>query len=448
MSDQPRKQVSLMSKGLRIAACATFLTWTMSAHAQQANVETKVQTKVETKVIVNTTVNGVAQTSGNVDITKDEVQFSSVGNAKLEKEAAIESYYTGFNKVLRSLAGAQAEDEIGKKFREDMERDFDGFRKRYFTSDTGHICKALDKDKQIINDKDKAKKPVSEFTCRADGMIKMLAVRTEFTKVMKSKERTLSNQLTFVVSAAGVSDPKGPYVVDKLREAFTSAGFRVLSQSAAEEEIGKCIESRKNCKIDFSLGIKAIEYSTPDFDSAEQRMRGTITVRFDLNDVKGQTQVTSVPVSINLTVSGPKTDSVKNELQERLANAAATEIGRKTSASVVSFQVNRDDDDAAASRAKTGERQYMLRIVGITQSDRKKIAMWRKAIRDALPDSTPEVSSSESNDTRVTIMFSTAEKLQPDDVIDKLFEANDQSDKLKSFDAKYESSSRTFTVTF
>ena len=45
-------------------------------------------------------------------------------------------------------------------------------------------------------------------------------------------------------------------------------------------------------------------------------------------------------------------------------------------------------------------------------------------------------------------MFSTADKLQPDDVIDKLFEANDANDKLKSFDAKYESSSRTFTITF
>jgi hypothetical protein len=279
-------------------------------------------------------------------------------------------------------------------------------------------------------------------------MIKMLAVRTEFTKVMKSKERTLSNQLTFVVSAAEVKDPRGPYVVDKLKEAFTSSGFRVLSASAAEDEISKCIESTKACKIDFSLGIKAIEYNTPDYDPADQRMRGTITVRFDLNDVKGKTQVTSVPVSLNLTVSGPKTDSVKNELQEKLANAAATEIGRKTSASVVSFQVNRDDDEAAASRAKAGERQYILRIVGITPSDRRKVAVWRKAIRDAVPDATPEMNTAESNDTRVTIMFSTADKLQPDDVLDKLFETNDQTDKLKSFDAKYDSGSRTFTITF
>ncbi len=177
-------------------------------------------------------------------------------------------------------------------------------------------------------------------------------------------------------------------------------------------------------------------------------MRGTITVRFDVNDVKGKTQVTSVPVSINLTVSGPKTESVKNELQEKLANAAATEIGRKTSANVVSFQVNRDEDEAAAGRVKSGEKQYILRIVGLTPSDRKKVAMWRKAIRDAVPDSTPEMNSAESNDTRVSIFFATAEKLQPDDVLDKLFETNDANDKLKSFDAKYEASSRTFTITY
>ena len=110
--------------------------------------------------------------------------------------------------------------------------------------------------------------------------------------------------------------------------------------------------------------------------------------------------------------------------------------------------MNRDDDEAAASRAKAGERQYILRIVGITPSDRRKVAVWRKAIRDAVPDATPEMNTAESNDTRVTIMFSTADKLQPDDVLDKLFETNDQTDKLKSFDAKYDSGSRTFTITF
>jgi hypothetical protein len=33
-------------------------------------------------------------------------------------------------------------------------------------------------------------------------------------------------------------------------------------------------------------------------------------------------------------------------------------------------------------------------------------------------------------------------------VLDKLFEVNEQTDKLKSFDAKYDAASRTFTITF
>ncbi len=420
-----------------------FASVLVGSAAAQTSVETKVQTTVETKVIVNTAPTGG---QGTIDTSFDEVPFNAVGNARSEKEAAVEAYYTGLERALRSLAGTQAEAEIGKKFRDDMERDFETFRKRYFTSDTAHVCRGLDQEGKPIADKDKGKKPVVRFSCRADGTIRMSALKNDFNRIMRSTERSLSNRLTFVVGAAEAKDPRAPYVADKLTAAFLGSGFRVLSGSAGEEQlaadIGEKDPSKK--KVDFSLAVSAIEYGQFQYDAAEQRLAGSVTVRFKLFDLKGGTQVAAVPVSITQNVRGPNGDPLRNELQEKLANAAAIEIGRKTSAAVVDFQVARDADSAAAERAVTGERQYVVRVIGVTQRDRQKLRDIREAIKKAVPTATPEVNVGESNDTRTTIVFAGPPKLDTEEVLDRLFDAHKD---VKSFDAKF-AGNNEFTISF
>ena len=226
-------RVLLIVAGLIIPALPAF--------AQ--NVETRVQTRVETQI---DTVVKSGSAPGGTDISYDEVSFNAVGNAKTEKNAAIEAYSTGLNRILRQLAGAQAESEIGQKFRDDMERDFTTFKRRYFTSDTAHVCRALDRDNKPIPEKDK-KTPVSAFSCRADGTIKVLALKQDFQRLMKSTERTLSNVLNFVVSYAETKNsPQGPYVADKLTASFLGSGFKVLSTSGEEQAI-------LDDKVDYSL---------------------------------------------------------------------------------------------------------------------------------------------------------------------------------------------------
>ncbi len=212
----------------------------LDAFAQ--NVETRVQTRVETQI---DTVVKPGGDSSAIDISYDETAFNAVGNAKVEKEAALEAYYRGFNTVLRQLAGAQSESEIGEKFRADMERDFNTFKRRYFTSDTMHNCRMLDRANKLIPGSDK-KTPVTAYTCRADGSIRVGA--QDFEREMKSKERTLSNALTFVFGKPETNDPAVEYVTDQLARAFTGSGYTIVSPIGEADAIVAG-------KADYSLAI-------------------------------------------------------------------------------------------------------------------------------------------------------------------------------------------------
>ena len=398
------------------------------------NVETRVQTRVETQ---GDTIVKSGSSSTGADISYDEVSFNSIGNGKAEKDAVIETYYTALNKVLRQLAGAQAESEIGQKFRDDMERDFNTFKRRYFSSDTMHNCRALDRSNKLIPENDK-KTPVSAYTCRADGTIKMLALKQDFQRLMKSTERTLSNSLTFAVSYAETNNTHAAYVADKLTASFLGSGFKVLSASGEEQAI-------LDNKVDYSLAINAIEFTTVSYNANEQLMSAALTVRFRLYDIKNKTQAASIPVNVKQSIRGANTDAVSMELREKLANAAAQEIGRQTASTVVNAQMAREADAKAEARAEAGQKQYIVRVVGINSRDRKALADLRQAIKSAVPDAIPEVNTNETNDTLVTLNFATGNaKLDPEDVLDKLFDAYKAN---KTFDAKYKGNNE-FNVTF
>ena len=294
-------------------------------------------------------------------VAADEAPFRAVGEAKMERDAKVEAYYTAVIRELAKLAGAQAEGDIGKKFHDDMTRDLDAFINRYILSDKQEFCQAVGDDGIAFNHMNpKNKKKVAVlFRCQVQGTIKMLALQADFRELMKSTERKLSNQLTFAVSSNDVSDPRGAYVVDKLTAAFLEAGFKVLSGSAVDDALAQK-------KIDFSLAIIDMQYTPAEWDrdlrfwdKTEKRASGSLIVRFKLFDLKGNTQVASVPVTISDKMPGASVQDVADPLRDKLATAAAIEIGRQVSAAVVTFQTSRDKDQAASERAENGEHQYI-----------------------------------------------------------------------------------------
>jgi len=375
-------------------------------------------------------------TTSKMSLAADEVPFRAVGEGKIEKDAKIEAYYTAVNRELAKLAGAQAEGDIGKKFHDDMSRDLDTFLKRYIMSDVQEKCVAIDSTGTTFDQLDpKNKKKVATlFRCQVQGTIKLLALQTDFRELMKSTERKLSNQLIFTVSSNDVSDPRGSYVVDKLTSAFLGAGFKVLSGSAVDDALAAK-------KIDFSLAIVDMQYSPANWDKdnkfwdpIEKRASGSLIVRFKLFDLKGNTQVASVPVTISDKMPGANVQDVADPLRDTLATAAAVEIGRQVSAAVVTFQASREKDQAATERAENGEKQYILRADGVTTRDRDKLKALREVIKTIVATATPEVDTSASNATSTTITFSTPGKLDTEDMLDALFSANKSE---KNFNAKY-----------
>jgi hypothetical protein len=236
------------------------------------------------------------------------------------------------------------------------------------------------------------------------------------------------------VSSNDVSDPRGSYVVDKLTSSFLGAGFKVLSGSAVDDALA-------NKKIDFSLAIVDMQYTPANWDKdnkfwdpIEKRASGTLIVRFKLFDLKGGTQVASVPVTISDKMPGANIQDVADPLRDKLATAAAVEIGRQVSAAVVTFQTSREKDLAATERSENGEKQYILRVDGVTTRDRDKLKALREVIKSIVATATPEVDTSASNATSTTITFSTPGKLDTEDMLDALFAANKSE---KNFNAKY-----------
>ena len=339
----------------------------------------------------------------------DEQSFRAAAVGPTEEEAVKAAYYQGLVKALAGASGAQAEGDVGEQFKRDFDRDFNTFRDRYFTPDTDHRCQP---------------KGDGRFTCEVTGTVKLLALQTDFRKVMKNTERTLSNTLTFAVSSA-VKGAGGDYVVDKLTGAFTSSGYKVLSGSAVNDAIGKG-------KIDFSLAILEATYSPFAFDPAMQEAQGSLSIRFKLNDVKGKTQVAVLPVTVSTTVAGPALATVTPDLRDALAAKAAAEIGRQVNASVVTFQAERGGDAAASQRAASGGVLDLIRLEGIAQRDRDQIRIARTAISNRFPGTSAQVDPGQSNDTRVTLTLTSPRPIVPDDLLDVLYAANGSVPKFEA----------------
>jgi hypothetical protein len=332
--------------------------------------------------------------------------------AASQEEAVKEAYFAILDRALTGLAGNQAAGAIGENFRRSFARDFDTFKSRYFSADTDFRCQPRDNGR---------------VACEVAGSMRRTALETDVRKAIKDTEQALSNSLTFVLSAAEAKSSQGDFVIDKLSGAFAAAGHRIVTGN----EVDRAISSGK---VDFSLGVYEVTFSKFDYDTYDQRMTGSLTIRFKLNQPKTGRQIASLPVQVTSQIAGPSPDVLRAEIVSDLAAKAAHKIASKVNESVVTTQREQEADTAASRREASGQTLYLVRLNGIAKRDRSDIRAVRESISALYPDAVPTVDPEASNDTLVTVRFGTARKIVPDDLVDRFYASN--ADRGK-FDAEY-----------
>ena len=342
----------------------------------------------------------------------DFVAVRGAGVGETEEHAIKEAYYFILNRALVHVAGNQAEGAVGKKFRKKFDRNFDGFRKRYFSPDTDHTC---------------ALKSNGKHGCQVRGSLKLAALRTDVRKIIKSTEKKLSNKLVFFLAATKPDDEQEEFLIDKLEGAFSRDGHRIVMGRKARKLI-------KKKKVDFGLAIRAIEFTEFEYDQYDQRMSGAVTVRFKLTDLKGGESVASVPTVVTTEIPGTSEAVLRPKLVNELSEKAAQEIARRVTESVITFQQERKGEEEAEERMDADEELYLVRLVGLTKRDRKAVRAVRKLLRELFPDARPKTDPGESDDSQITLAFSTAEEVLHDDVVDGFYDINEDRD---DFDAEY-----------
>lgn len=351
---------------------------------------------------------GVVFTANPVAGAEEFVPVRGTGVAETEAKATQEAYYGILSRALTRVAGNQAEGEIGAQFRRDFDRNFDGFRSRYFTPETDHRCVLQQNGRHL---------------CEVSGTLKIAALQTDLRKIVKTTEATLSNKLVFILSAAEAKDERAAFVVDKLTGEFQEDGHRILTGSKANKAIS-------SGTVDFSLGIYEVTFTEFSYDKYDQRMSGALTVRFKLTHMKSGEGLATVPITVSTEVAGPSEAVLQPELTAALAAKASGEIARKVTENIITFQRESKSVAEAETRANSNQTLYVLRLNGLTQRDRKDIRAVRKMISAMFPDSKPSVDPSMSDDTRVTLTFATSTDIVPDDLLDELYAAYDQREQF------------------
>ena len=331
------------------------------------------------------------------------------------KEYAIkEAHFFALERELTTLVGYQAEGEVGRWFRMAFDRDFDSFKKRYFTPNTGERrCTVNDSGKHV---------------CSIEGSLKLAALKADMRKVVKTKERMLSDDLVFFLSSADAVDAtaeQGPkwkghanYFVDQLVGIFVRKGHRII--------IGKKgLQAVDDGKVDYGLEVKRIDFT--DFRQGRDYISGVLRVLFRLTHMGSSTVLASIPITVNAEVQSDSEAVLVTELSRKVS----MQIALNVTETVITFQ--REQGGAAVqAEAKPGQETYFLRLMGLEQRDRKELKALRQSIRTMFPDSAPSTDPDQSDATQTTIAFSTVEAVNCDDVLDYFYEAYND---LPGFDA-------------
>ena len=362
---------------------------------------------------------GTAQVEQRVVSTQSESnykQFLEKGVGNTEEHAVKEAYFFALEQQITGLVGTQAAGDVGHWFRVRLKQDFDQFRSRYFTPDTTSSC---------------ARDASSKHVCSVTGRLKLAAIQNDIRELTKKSERKLTKKLVFFFSSsnavAAVAE-KGTkwqkhaeYLVEKLEGAFIERGHRLITGQAGRQAIA-------DGGVDFGLAVKAIEFH--DIKVGNQYTSGALRINFRLTHIASSRPLASTPITEVHEVPG----TIEVVLMEALSNRISEKIAVGVTESVLNFQDELDQEEIARKNLDTGQKTFYLRLTGISKKNRKELRVFRKSIKQLFPDSRPATDPDQTDPNQVTIVFSTAQEVDHDDLLDFFYE---KYENLPGFDAEH-----------
>lgn len=310
-------------------------------------------------------------------------EFSTEGVGKTKETATRKAYEFAVEEKIADRVGEQSAGDIGEWFATEA-RNFDQFKSRYFTPDTTESC---------------SKHSNSQLRCAVRGRLKVLAISADLREFTKKSARKVPGGLGFFFSKATALDAverdqpeyksAADALVSKLAGAFSKTGQKVYIGNTANQAI-------TDGKIDFGLSLLAITYEN--------------------------------------IVAGP--DQSEAVIVDMLAEQAVEQIALAVSEAVANSLEDRDNDALTRKNNEEGRSTFYIRLVGIDQGKRKELRSIRKLIRELFPDSSPSTDPAQSDSNQTTIVFSSAEDANHDDVLDFFFEKYEE--KIPQFDGEYQ----------
>ena len=349
-------------------------------------------------------------------------RFEETGVGNTKEYAIKEAYFFVVQRKLTSLAGYQAEGDIGRWFREAHTRDFDSFKQRYFTPNT--------------QEKSCFVKAGGKHECTIEGSLKLAALKTDLRKIVKTKERVLSDNLVFFLSSADAVDAAAEqgaegharYFVDQLEGVFVRRGHRIV--------IGeKAIQAIADGEVDYGLSVREISFI--DIRKGLQYTSGALRVAFRLTHLESSTTLANIPITQVAEVAG----DIEAILVAELSKQVSEKIALSVTESVISYQSESDENARAKKQVIPGQQTYFLRLVGLQQRNRKELRDLRESIKGMFSDSTPTTDPDPSDATQVTMLFSTGHEVDHDKLLDYFYSTYED---LAGFDAEYRGNNEYF----
>ena len=310
-------------------------------------------------------------------------EFSTEGVGRTKETATRKAYEFAVEEKVANRVGEQSAGDIGEWFATEA-RNFDQFKSRYFTPDTTESC---------------TKQSNGQFSCAVSGRLKVLAISVDLREFTKKSARKVPGGLGFFFSKATALDAverdqpeyrsAADALVSKLAGSFSKMGQKVYIGNTANQAI-------TDGKIDFGLSLLAITYE---------------------NIVAGPNQSEAVIVDM-------------------LAEQVVEQVALAVSEAVANSLEDRDNDALTRKNDEEGRSTFYIRLVGIDQGKRKELRSIRKLIRELFSDSSPMTDPEQSDSNQTTIVFSSAEDTNHDDVLDSFFE--EYEEKFPQFDGEYQ----------
>lgn len=309
-------------------------------------------------------------------------EFSSEGKNRNKEIAIRDAYEFAVEEKVADRVGEQSAGDIGEWFDTEA-RNFDKFKSRYFTPDTSESCN---------------KQSSGQFSCVVRGRLKVLAISADLREFTKKSARKVPGGLAFFFSKQTALDK-----IANAQPQYKTAAEELISKLAGafsktqEVYIGNTAnQAIADGKIDFGLSLLAITY---DNISAGPNQSEAVIL-----DVLAEQVVEQIALSVS--------EAVANSLEDR------------------------DNDALTRKNDEEGKSTFYIRLVGIDQGRRKELRSVRRLIKELFPDSSPSTDPEQSDSNQTTIVFSSAEDTNHDDVLDVFFEKYEE--KFPQFDGEYQ----------